>query len=188
LKGPRISGFSLNKIITVSALVVSFFMGTSCSVLFKHNLKGPEAKADRASENKEKTPDRRNVESPEKDGKIDKENAPKSLSSETSGSGGEKHNHSSYLQKIRKSAEEFAKTLKDADFVRLCRDREEWSLTAYYLGAKDYRFTSYAWDEIDQTWEKSLSDKQPIKGLKNHLHFSASGKECNILKGSEPLK
>jgi hypothetical protein len=102
-----------------------------------------------------------------------------------------KHNHTKYLEKIRDAATEIVEKQPESVFARLCRDSviDEWSLSVYYFKDKDHWFQAYKWDEVDEKWQESFkSDKRPIALWKNHVKFSASGKECNILKGESRLK
>jgi len=98
-----------------------------------------------------------------------------------------KHDHSKYVVLIRNKAIDRVNKEKNADLARLCRDRttDQWSLTIYRRAEKLYSFVYLVWDEIDEKWEESYSaDKRPLSGWKQHLDFSASGKECKVLKGN----
>lgn len=98
-----------------------------------------------------------------------------------------KHDHSKYVTLIRNKAIDRVNKEKNSDLARLCRDRttDQWSLTIYRRADKSYSFIYLVWDEIDEKWEESYSaDRRPISGWKQHLDFSASGKECKVLKGN----
>lgn len=98
-----------------------------------------------------------------------------------------KHDHLQYVQLIEKKAREMLKEHRDASAVRICKDTttDQWTMNIYSKDAKSYSFTSYAWDEVDEKWEKSFeSQKQPMKRWKSHLDFSAARKTCKMLKGS----
>jgi len=98
------------------------------------------------------------------------------------------HDHAKYVAEIRNKAIDQLNKERDVDFVRLCRNTttDQWSLTMYRRAERSYSFTDYAWNEINLRWEKVFtSDKKPISGWKQHLDFSAAGKECKLLKGSD---
>ncbi|HMK33972.1 MAG TPA: hypothetical protein VK463_02820 [Desulfomonilaceae bacterium] len=100
-----------------------------------------------------------------------------------------KHDHSKYTEKIRNKAIDRVNQEPTCKYARICRDSttDEWGLTLYYVQDKVYVMVSYAWDDIDQKFEKSFtSDKRPVSGWKHHLDFSAAGKECRVLKGARP--
>ncbi len=102
-----------------------------------------------------------------------------------------KHDHMKYLEKIKDTATELVSKESGSVFARLCKDSvtDEWSMSMYFFKDKVYWFVAYKWDEIDEKWEESFkSDERPIAVWKNHVNFSASGKECNILKGASRLK
>jgi hypothetical protein len=96
------------------------------------------------------------------------------------------HDHAKYVTDIRNKAIDQLNKEKDTDLVRLCRNTttDQWSLTMYRKVDRTYSFTDYAWDEINLKWEKVFSSgKKPVSGWKQHLDFTAAGKECRILKG-----
>jgi len=101
----------------------------------------------------------------------------------------QKHDHAKHVELIRAKAIDKVNKEKEVTLARLCRDSttEEWTLTLYQKRQQHYSFASYVWDEIDGKWERSLvSDKRPLSGLRQHLDFSSSGKDCRVLKGSLP--
>lgn len=116
----------------------------------------------------------------------EKSSDPGSEELEATSSAFKKHDHSKYVTDIRNKAIDQLNKEKDADLVRLCRNAttDQWSLTMYHRAERTYSFTDYAWDEVNLKWEKVLSSvKKPRSSWKQHLDFSAAGKECKILKG-----
>jgi hypothetical protein len=129
---------------------------------------------------------------PRADDKIAQKDLPSDISSDTGLAPlFKKHNHVKYLEKIRDAAKEIVEKQTDSVYARICRDSviDEWSLSVYYFSGKEYWFQAYKWDEVDEKWQESFkSDKRPITVWKNHVKFSASGKECDTLKGESRLK
>lgn len=103
----------------------------------------------------------------------------------------QKHDHAKYAERVNNAAIDLVNKAPEAGFARVCRDSitEQWTLHLYYFRDKKYWFISYNWDEIDEKWEDSFkSDKRPLNVWKDHVNFSASGKECRVLKGALRLK
>jgi len=97
-----------------------------------------------------------------------------------------KHDHSKYMTYVRNKAIDLINTQKPADHVVLCKDNttDQWTMTLYNKGDRVYSFVTYVWDEIDDKWTESfVSNKNPISRWKNHVRYSASGKDCTVLKG-----
>lgn len=98
-----------------------------------------------------------------------------------------KHNHVQYVELIEQKAREKLKDHRDVSMARMCKDSttDQWTMNIYRKEPKSYSFISYAWDEVDQKWEKSFeSRRQPITRWHSHLEFSAARKNCKVLKGS----
>ncbi len=99
-----------------------------------------------------------------------------------------KHDHSKYLTTIKNSAIDVVNKEPDSVYARMCKHNtsEEWSLSLYFVQAKNYYFRIYVWDPIENIWAETFeSEKRPIAGYKKHLSFSLAGKKCISLKGSE---
>jgi hypothetical protein len=97
-----------------------------------------------------------------------------------------KHDHSRYVTTVKHKAIDQLNKHENATSARICRNvtTDQWSLVIYHIDNRKYSFTSYVWDEIDQKWDKSFtSGKQPVARWKEHLKFTAQGKECSVLKG-----
>ena len=96
-----------------------------------------------------------------------------------------RHDHAKYLEMIKNKAVDLVNSDKESNRAEICKDMitDQWSLTLYYVKGKTYQFVTYAWDEIDDNWQKSFtSNKRPLSSLKKHLKYSSSGKECKVLK------
>ena len=96
-----------------------------------------------------------------------------------------RHDHAKYLEMIKNKAVDLVNSDKESDYAAICKDMitDQWSLILYYVREKTYTFTTYAWDEIDDNWQKSFaSNKRQLTGLQKHLKYSSSGKECKVLK------
>lgn len=101
-----------------------------------------------------------------------------------------KHDHNAYLQKIKSAAIDVVNKIPDSFFARMCKDSitDQWTLHLYFAQGRQYWFISYNWDEVDEKWEESFkSDKRNMSVWKSHVNYSASGKECTILKGASKL-
>ncbi len=99
-----------------------------------------------------------------------------------------KHDHSRYLTTIKNSAIDMVNKEPDSVYARMCRHNtsEEWSLSLYFVQAKNYYFRIYVWDPIENNWAETFeSEKRPVTGYKKHLSFSLAGKKCISLKGSD---
>lgn len=99
-----------------------------------------------------------------------------------------KHDHSKYVTTVRHKAIDILNRATDCDIARLCRDSltDEWSLILYFKTGASFYYVMHSWDEIEGKWSESfVSEKRPVSGLKKHLTFSASGKTCKVLKGSD---
>jgi hypothetical protein len=98
-----------------------------------------------------------------------------------------KHNHSAYVRKVATKAGKMVRKVRPSLYAALCRDEitDEWSLAMYTKRGKNYVYSVYVWDGIDEKWHRSfLSGGRPMKSLKRHLKVLSSGKECRILKNS----
>jgi hypothetical protein len=96
--------------------------------------------------------------------------------------------HAKYDQKIRNKAIDVLNKGGLCTLARLCKDSltEKWSLTLYRKGEKSYSFVVYSWDPVGSQWERAyVSGSNPISRWEHHLKYSAGGKECRILKGTE---
>ncbi len=96
-----------------------------------------------------------------------------------------RHDHAKYLEIIKNKALDLVNSDQESDYAAICKDTitDQWSVAFYYIQEKTYKFITYAWDEIDDKWQKSfVSDKRPISGLEKHLKYSSSGKDCKVLK------
>jgi len=96
-----------------------------------------------------------------------------------------RHDHTKYLEMIKNKAVDLVNSDKESNHAAICKDMitDQWSLTLYYVKEKTYKFITYAWDEIDDNWKESFaSGKRPLSGLKKHLKYSSSGKDCKVLK------
>lgn len=99
---------------------------------------------------------------------------------------GKKHDHAGYVRIIKNKAIDRVNKHRDVAQARYCRDltTDQWSLTLYFVKKRTYRFVRYAWDAIDEKWDEAyVSAKLPVTRLKDHLRYSAQGKDCKILKG-----
>lgn len=100
-----------------------------------------------------------------------------------------RHDHAKYLEMIKNKAVDMVNSDKESSSAKICKDviTDQWSLTLYYVKEKTYKFVTYTWDEIDDDWKKSFtSNKGPLSGLKRHLKYSSSGKDCKPLKKERP--
>ena len=96
--------------------------------------------------------------------------------------------HAKYEQRIRNKAIDVLNKGELCTLARLCKDSltEKWSLTLYRKGEKSYSFVVYSWDPVGSRWEKAYaSGSNPLSRWEYHLRYSASGKDCRILKGTE---
>ncbi len=101
----------------------------------------------------------------------------------------EKHDHAAYSAKIKNEAIRLVNRTDVCSIARLCRDKitEDWTVSLYVKRPKTFRFVTYAWDPVDQKWEKVFeSQPEPLKRLKRHLQFISAGKDCSYLKGRGP--
>ena len=99
-----------------------------------------------------------------------------------------KHDHTKYLTTIKNRAIDVVNKEPDSVYARMCRHNtsEEWSLSLYFVQAKNYYFRIYVWDPIENIWAETFeSEKRPVTGYKKHLSFSLAGKKCISLKGSD---
>jgi hypothetical protein len=99
-----------------------------------------------------------------------------------------KPDHGAYDTKINNSAIDMVNRAGECALARLCKDSltDERSLTLYAKQEKTYSFEVFVWDAINSSWKKSFdSGRKPISTWKDHLKFSASGRSCKILKGSD---
>jgi hypothetical protein len=96
-----------------------------------------------------------------------------------------RHDHAKYMELVKNKAIDLVNSEKECDQATICKDMitDQWSLALYYMKEKTYKFITYVWDEIDDSWQKSFtSDKRQISGLEKHLKYSSSGKDCKVLK------
>ena len=106
--------------------------------------------------------------------------------SHSSGPAFQKHDHAKYVRTIKNKAIDRLNKSRAATHAILCRNptTDQWSLTIYSKGQRSYSYVSYAWDDVDEDWEKIFSDKRvPLSRWRQHVRYSTQDKECSPLKG-----
>ncbi len=99
----------------------------------------------------------------------------------------DKYDHDKYARTLKAKAIQIVEKDAKVSYARLCTDTVEVStLTTYRKQSSNtLAMTKYEWDPIDQTWHKTPSEKIRLRDWKVHLSVSASGKQCEVLKGTE---
>lgn len=99
-----------------------------------------------------------------------------------------KHDHTKYVNRIKKLAMDVLKRENKSFYATLCCDSttEEWSLTIYFKRENSFSYKSLVWDPIDDKWERMYeSGSKPLAGWKKHLSYVTSDKRCSLLKGTD---
>ncbi|MEW6349289.1 MAG: hypothetical protein AB1646_09515 [Thermodesulfobacteriota bacterium] len=99
----------------------------------------------------------------------------------------DKYDHNKYARSLKEKAIEMVSKDANAFYARLCTDALDVStLTTYRKqSGNTLAMTTFVWDPIDQMWHKTVSEKIRLPEWKTHLSVSASGKACEVLKGTE---